>query len=105
MLKGIDTSHFSNINLQQMQDMTKSKTLYFNFIKASEGATIKDAKFETLWDISRKSGLICGGYHFFRPLTDVAAQANNFVTQYRKVNRAGVLPPVVDLELSLIHIS
>ncbi len=101
MLHGIDTSHYSSISLQQMQAMVKDKSLYFNFIKASEGATIKDSAFTTLWDISRKSGLICGAYHFFRPLSDVGAQVTNFLTQYKKVSRSGVLPPVVDLEWSM----
>jgi len=103
MLPGIDTSHYSSISLQQMQAMVKSKRIYFNFIKASEGATIKDSAFTRLWDISRKSGLVCGAYHFFRPLSDVGAQVSNFVTQYRLVSRAGVLPPVVDLEWAMVN--
>src|ERR1700694_2615093 len=101
MLPGIDTSHYSNISLQQMQAMARNNCLYFNFIKASEGATIQDPAFTTLWDISRKSGLVCGAYHFFRPLADVGAQAANFIAQYKKVSRAGVLPPVVDLEWAI----
>lgn len=97
-LKGIDTSHYSNFTLPLMQQTVKKNKLYFNFIKASEGATIQDAKFADIWQMSRKAGLICGAYHFFRPLADVPAQVANFINQYRKVSRAGVLPPVIDIE-------
>lgn len=105
MLTGIDTSHFSNFNLQQLQNIIKVHKLYFNFIKASEGATIQDAKFTDIWKMSRSAGLICGGYHFFRPLADAVTQANNFITQYKKVNRAGVLPPVIDIEWASVRVN
>lgn len=105
MLKGIDTSHFSSFTQLQLNDMVKTNQLYFNFIKASEGATGKDAKFIDIWQMSRKAGLICGAYHFFRPLTDAAAQATNFITQYKQVSRAGVLPPVIDIEWSTVKIN
>jgi lysozyme len=103
MLPGIDTSHYSNINLQQLQAMVKEKGLYFNYLKASEGATIKDPAFTRLWSMSRSAGLLCGAYHFFRPLSDVGQQVTNFVTQYKKVSRTGVLPPVMDLEWSVAN--
>lgn len=105
MLKGIDTSHFSNFNQIQFTNMVKDNKLYFNFIKASEGATGKDERFEIIWQLSRKAGLICGAYHFFRPLADASAQATNFLTQYKKVTRAGVLPPVVDIEWATVKIN
>ncbi|MEO6550843.1 MAG: GH25 family lysozyme [Ferruginibacter sp.] len=105
MLKGIDTSHFSNFNLQQLKDIVHANKLYFNFIKASEGATIQDAKFIDIWQMSRSAGLICGAYHFFRPLADAGLQAGNFIHQYKKVSRAGVLPPVVDIEWATVKVS
>lgn len=105
MLKGIDTSHFSNFNLQQLRNIVKTNKLYFNFIKASEGATIKDAKFIDIWQMSRSAGLICGAYHFFRPLSDVSSQVANFIIQYKKVSRAGVLPPVIDIEWAPVKIN
>lgn len=105
MLKGIDTSHFSNFNLQQLVEMVRTNKLYFNFIKATEGGTIQDTKFIQIWQMSRSAGLVCSAYHFFRPLADAAAQASNFITQYKKVSRAGVLPPVVDLEWAITKIN
>ena len=74
MLKGIDTSHFSNFNLQQLVEMVRTNKLYFNFIKATEGGTIQDTKFIQIWQMSRSAGLVCSAYHFFRPLADAAAQ-------------------------------
>ena len=105
MLKGIDTSHFSDFNLEQLTNIVRSNKLYFNFIKASEGATIQDAKFIDIWQMSRSAGLICGAYHFFRPLSDASAQATNFITQYKKVSRAGVLPPVIDIEWAPVKVN
>lgn len=105
MLKGIDTSHFSSFNQPQLIEMVKKDKLYFNFIKASEGANVKDVKFIDIWQMSRSAGLICGAYHFFRPLADAGLQATNFITQYKKVSRAGVLPPVVDIEWATVKVN
>lgn len=100
MITGIDTSHYSNYTAASLQDTARANKLYFNLIKASEGATLQDGMFSALWTMSRKAGLLCGAYHFFRPLADAAAQAANFLAQYKTVNRAGALPPVIDLEWS-----
>lgn len=98
MIQGIDTSHYSSISVQSLSAMQRQHRLYFNFIKASEGATGTDNSFADNWQMSRKAGYVCGAFHFFRPLSNATAQATNFITQYRKVSRAGVLPPVVDIE-------
>lgn len=103
MLKGIDTSHYTSTDLARLSTEVKNNKLYFNFIKATEGNTIKDAKFVDLWEMSRKAGMVCGAYHFFRPLSDVAAQADNFTSQYKNVSGAGALPPVVDLEWATVN--
>ena len=98
MLTGIDTSHYSNLNVRPLTNAVKANKLYFNFIKASEGATIQDEKFMDIWKMSRGAGLLCSAFHFLRPMSDTAAQVTNFISQYKKVSRAGVLPPVVDIE-------
>ena len=98
MLKGIDTSHFSVFTLTQLKAMVKKNKLYFNYIKASEGGAVQDQKFVDYWQLSKQAGLLCGAYHFFRPLTNVDTQANNFIKQYNKVNHNGALAPVVDIE-------
>ena len=102
MIKGIDISHHSTFTLSSFTDMVDSNELYFCFVKATEGATLKDEKFAAYWQISRNAGLLCGAYHFLRPLTDPVLQANNFITQYKTVNRTGTLPPVVDIEWATV---
>ncbi|HYC28554.1 MAG TPA: GH25 family lysozyme, partial [Chitinophagaceae bacterium] len=84
MLTGIDVSHFSSFNQQQLKAMVNDHRLYFNFLKATEGATLQDSKFVQYWQMSGLAGMLCGAYHFFRPLSDVTAQVNNFTTMYRK---------------------
>ncbi len=98
MLKGIDTSHYSKLDPHTLSQMVQANQLYFNFLKATEGQTIQDSAFVSYWQMSRDAGLLCGAYHFLRPQSDPAQQANNFLTQYKKVSRNGVLPPVVDIE-------
>ena len=98
MINGIDIYHGDEITQQDFTTMAKENNLYFIFIKATTGGSGKDQKFPVYWDMSRKAGLVCGAYHFFWPVTEVNVQANNFVTQYKLVSRAGVLPPVVDIE-------
>lgn len=98
MIHGIDISHFSALSNDLIREMVREHELYFNYIKASEGMTIQDEKFEDFWKMSREAGLICGGYHFLRPLSDPVQQANNFLAQYKKVIREGVIPPAVDIE-------
>ena len=99
MIQGIDISSYNTtLNQAVLTDMLWTNKLYFVFVKASEGVTLPDPKFTVNWNMSRKAGLVCGAYHFLRPLSDVNLQVQNFVNQYKKVNTAGVLPPVVDME-------
>lgn len=98
MLKGIDVYHNDPITPQNLGTMVKNNNLYFNFIKATTGGNGKDAAFANYWKISRSAGLLCGAYHWLWAATDATLQANNFITQYKTISRAGVLPPVVDIE-------
>jgi len=101
MIKGIDLSVHNNLNPQLTASLQWANGLYFAFIKASEGMTVQDAKFETNWAMCRQAGLVCGAYHFLRPLSDPAQQALNFLKQYEKVNTKGAILPVVDIEWAL----
>lgn len=101
MIKGIDLSVHNNLNPSLTASLQWANGLYFAFIKASEGITVQDAKFETNWSMCRQAGLVCGAYHFLRPLSDPAQQALNFLEQYQKVNTTGALLPVVDIEWAL----
>ncbi|MBD2769304.1 glycoside hydrolase family 25 protein [Hymenobacter sp. BT664] len=73
----------------------------FAFIKASEGATLRDARFARNWREARAAGVLCGAYHYFQPNRDGRVQANLFA---RTVPLApGDLPPVLDVEAANFH--
>lgn len=101
MIRGIDLSVHNTLNPQLVANLQWANGLYFAFIKASEGVTVQDAKFESNWAMCRQAGLLCGAYHFLRPLSDPAQQALNFIGQYQKVNTTAAIPPVVDIEWAL----
>ena len=98
MLNGIDIYHGDDITPQLLNTMIRDHQLYFVFIKSGTGAQGKDSRFTEYWQICRSAGLVCGAYHWFWPASDPTQQANNFIEQYRRVSRAGVLPPVIDIE-------
>ena len=73
----------------------------FAFIKASEGATLRDSRFARNWREARKAGVLCGAYHYFQPNRDGQTQADLFA---RTVPLApGDLPPVLDVEAANFH--
>lgn len=98
MIQGIDVYHNDPLSPQGVAEMIRKHELYFAFIKSSTGANGRDPAFANYWNMCRTAGLLCGPYHWLWPTTDATAQALNFVAQYRTVSRAGVLPPVVDVE-------
>lgn len=73
----------------------------FAFIKACEGATLRDPRFARNWREARAAGVLCGAYHYFQPNRDGQAQADLFA---RTVPLApGDLPPVLDVEAANFH--
>ena len=73
----------------------------FAFIKASEGATLRDPRFARNWRAARAAGVLCGAYHYFQPNRDGQIQADLFA---RTVPLApGDLPPVLDVEAANFH--
>jgi lysozyme len=73
----------------------------FAFIKATEGVTLRDSRFQRNWRAARKAGVYRGAYHYFQPTYDGAKQANLFT---RTVPLApGDLPPVLDVEHAEFH--
>ncbi len=73
----------------------------FAFIKASEGGTLRDARFARNWREARAAGVLRGAYHYFQPNRGGQLQADLFV---RTVPLApGDLPPVLDVEATNFH--
>jgi len=73
----------------------------FAFIKASEGGTLRDARFRRNWREARAAGVLCGAYHYFQPNRDGAQQAALFIKTVPL--RPGDLPPVLDVEAPRFH--
>jgi lysozyme len=73
----------------------------FAFIKASEGATLRDPRFSRNWREARAAGIMRGAYHYFQPNRDGKTQADLF-TRYVPI-APGDLPPVLDVEAANFH--
>ena len=73
----------------------------FAFIKASEGATLRDARFQRNWRAARAAGVLCGAYHYYQPSRDGAEQARLFMGTVPL--QPGDLPPVLDVEAPRFH--
>ncbi len=97
---GIDVSkHQGNIDWKRVSRMSSNGIkLDFVFIKATEGITRQDHKFETNWNQARQNGILRGAYHFYYPSRDADMQADNFIKVVKLTK--GDLPPVVDIEYS-----
>lgn len=73
-IRGIDVSaHNGEIDFKKV----KNAGMEFVFIKATEGATFKDKKFEQNYRQAVEAGLMTGAYHFFRYDVDGIEQAKN----------------------------
>jgi lysozyme len=94
-IRGIDVSHH-----QRAIDWHAVKTsqIHFAYIKATEGASFKDAAFGENWRNSGGAGLARGAYHFFTFETSGQLQAANFIAEVPV--DAAALPPAIDLEFS-----
>lgn len=95
---GIDVSSYQGrINWPEVAE----HRVRFAFIKATEGVTLRDARFRRNWQGARAAGIYRGAYHYFQPNYDGARQANLFT---RTVPLApGDLPPVLDVEHAQFH--
>jgi lysozyme len=92
---GIDVSyHQDAIDWQRV----RRAGIRFAFIRLSDGATLRDARFAANWAEARRAGLMRGAYQFFRPEQSAVAQADLMIAAMRDRDR-GDLPPVIDLEV------
>lgn len=97
---GIDVSrHQGTIYWERVSRMKKNGiSISFVFIKATEGITRNDTKFDRNWSGAKKYGILRGAYHFYYPSRDADKQAENFIKHVKLTK--GDLPPVVDIEIS-----
>ncbi|GAA2292284.1 lysozyme [Glycomyces scopariae] len=96
-LAGIDVSNYQgSINWTSV----KNSGIQFAYIKATEGTTFRDARFNTNYPAAHAAGVIRGAYHFARPNSSTgAAQANFFASNGGAWSADGLtLPGALDLE-------
>jgi len=70
----------------------------FAIVKATEGPTVRDARFKANWPAMRAAGLIRGAYHFFYAGSSTPVeQAEAYLTTIGTLQERD-LPPVLDVE-------
>ena len=93
-LIGIDASRYQRaVNWADL----RAQGVAFVYLKASEGATVRNAYFEQHRDGARAAGVLWGAYHFVRPETPVDEQLALFSAV--TADGTGDLPPVLDVEV------
>jgi lysozyme len=97
-IHGIDISkHQSVIDWEDVSKMKiKNIKIDFAFIKATEGVSLQDEKFEKNWTGAKNNNIIRGAYHFFIPTRSGKMQAQNFINTVQL--KKNDLPPVIDVE-------
>lgn len=92
-VKGVDVSSYQgDIDWQQLA----TNKIDFAYIKATEGSSFVDPKFQENWQKASTTNLRIGAYHFFSFESSGQSQAENFIRTVPKSNFS--LPPVVDVE-------
>jgi lysozyme len=91
---GIDVSHHQGSVAWQR---VAADGISFAYLKASEGSSFVDPRFDANWRRAGEAGIDRGAYHFFSLCSPGADQARNFLDV---VPDRLELPPAVDLELS-----
>ncbi|MFE3369646.1 lysozyme [Streptomyces sp. NPDC059173] len=96
-VQGIDVSHWQGaINWGSV----KAAGIDFAYMKATEGTSYKDSRFNANYTGSYNAGLIRGAYHFARPnVSNGATQAGYFASNGGGWSKDGrTLPGVLDIE-------
>ncbi len=92
-IRGVDVSEYQGeIDWQVLS----AQDIDFAFIKATEGSSYVDSRFEYNIENARKTDLKIGFYHFFSYDSSGKTQAENFINTVPKIEEA--LPPVADVE-------
>ena len=93
--RGVDVSyHQGDIDWQSVS----RDRIGFAYIKATEGSSFTDPRFDTNARAARRAGLRVGGYHYFTLCSPGAPQAEHFASVLESAP-ARTMPPAIDLEL------
>jgi len=94
---GLDVSEFQGtVDWTLVKTIENSYPLEFVFIRATAGNDKVDGQFATNWLGAKKSKLIRGAYHYYRPNENSLEQAELFIKTVQL--QKGDLPPVLDIE-------
>lgn len=92
-VRGVDVSAYQGeIDWQTLS----AQGIDFVFIKATEGSSYVDSRFQFNFSEAQKTNLRVGAYHFFSFDSGGTTQAENFIGNVPKID--SMLPPVVDFE-------
>lgn len=110
---GIDLSHYQrdldwnnlalycdskgNVYHHKVASRKYMQPVLFVYIKATEGATVKDELYASHSTEAERHGIVKGAYHFLHLGTDINAQVRNFLETANWNN--GDLPPALDVEV------
>lgn len=90
---GCDVSHYQG---EIQWEVLATQGISFAFLKATEGSSHIDTKFEENWNLASETDLNLGAYHFFSFESPGSTQAEHFCKLVGK--REQMLLPVVDIE-------
>ena len=97
--QGIDVSKYQGkINWTKV---SKSKKVKFVYVRATEGASIRDSYYKSNIDKARKAGILVGSYHVYSSKTTAYQQFANFKAVV--VKKKQDLVPVLDKLLELME--
>ena len=92
--QGIDVSNHQGEIL--WEKVALNKNIQFVYIKATEGATYKDKRYDENVKGAKANGLLIGSYHYLRNTSPIREQFKNFRNVAKKENQD--LIPMVDVE-------
>ncbi|MCL2859370.1 MAG: DUF4163 domain-containing protein [Oscillospiraceae bacterium] len=93
-MRGVDVSSYQG---DIDWSILSKQNISFAYIKATEGSSLVDDKFQFNWDEANKTDLKVGAYHYFSYDSDGMSQAENFIKTVPIISDS--LPPVIDVEL------
>jgi lysozyme len=76
---GLDMSHYQGEVF--WETVGENSKMAYVYLKATEGGDRIDSKYERNIDLAHRYGLKVGSYHFFRPMSDLQLQLDNFTAQ------------------------
>ncbi len=97
--KGIDVSRFQDTI--KWTRVATNKSIEFVYVKASEGASIRDKMYSYNMKKARDAGLLVGSYHVYSSRTTAKEQFANFKKAVGKTKQD--LVPVLDIEAVHCH--